>query len=207
MKHTLLAAIAISATIVGPSFADDNGLYEDVFAPNSSFVRVLAPGQSLVSINGTTINDIQDGVSAYINVMPGDVTVSLSNGATTLNAQASTHYTVVVTGGEFTGTLVDAISNSPAKSDVSFYNLTDVTTAELYVPLAKAVAIADVNALEGKSVALKAPLTLDFELRTAEGILATVPQVALKRRSGVSIVLTGSDGSYSAIAATNGYLK
>ena len=57
------------------------------------------------------------------------------------------------------------------------------------------------------AVALKAPLTLDFELRADGETLASVAAVELKRKAGVSIVLTELDGAYTAVAVPNSYTQ
>jgi alginate O-acetyltransferase complex protein AlgF len=47
------------------------------------------------------------------------------------------------------------------------------------------------------NVALKAPLTLDFEVRDGDKVLASLPAVDLQRRGGVAIVLRGTAGNYT----------
>lgn len=205
IRRTFLALGA--ATLAMPALAADDGLYPDVFDPNSGFVRVLAPGERFATIDGKTLRDLEAGVSAYVNVMPGDVEVALSTGTTRIAVAPGAYYTVVLTDGAAPKILQDAMENSPAKSDVAFYNLTGDDAVELYVPLAKATAIGDVPAFSGKSVALKAPLTLDFELRAGGATLASVEAVELKRKAGVSIILTELDGAYRAFAAPNVYTQ
>ena len=103
--------------------------------------------------------------------------------------------------------MTDMLQLNPAKADVSLYNLSAQDGVDLYVPAARAVALQAVSANSGKSVALKAPLTLDFDMKNGERTLASVASVALKRRSGVSIVLTGAEGGYSAAAVANSYMR
>ena len=109
-----------------------------------------------------------------------------------------------IIGADGTSTLItDKITRSPAQADVSFYNLSDIALADLYVPQAKAVAIKGVAANSGGSVALKAPLTLDFEVKAGDTVLATVAAVGLVRREGVAIVLSGTAGNYTATVTAN----
>ncbi len=207
MKYAKLSLLMVALLQPSVSFANDEGLYEDVFDPNSSFVRILAPGESFVSVNGTTVRDLDDGVSNYVNVMPGDVSVTVSNETLSLSAEPNAHYTIVMMEGEEPEILTDNITLDPAKSDVTFYNLSGVDGVELFVPAADTSAVTDVSAMTGSSVALRAPLTLDFEVRANGEILASVEQVELVRRSGVSIILTEADDGYAATATSNMYLK
>ena len=78
---------------------------------------------------------------------------------------------------------------------------------DLFVPAANAVAIGGVSSLEAQTVAVRAPLILDFELRTDGDVIAEVAQVELERGAGVSIVLIdGSDGVLAQVIE-NSYQK
>ena len=78
---------------------------------------------------------------------------------------------------------------------------------DLFVPAANAVAIGGVSSLEAQTVAVRAPLILDFELRTDGDVIAEVSQVELERGAGVSIVLIdGSDGVLAQVIE-NSYQK
>ena len=55
----------------------------------------------------------------------------------------------------------------------------------------------------GGAVALKAPLTLDFEARDGDSVLASATGIALERRQGVALLLRGSDGNYELVTAPN----
>ncbi|MEM6309993.1 MAG: alginate O-acetyltransferase AlgF, partial [Pseudomonadota bacterium] len=188
-------------------FANDDGLYEDVFDPTSSFIRILAPGQSFATVNGQTVRDIEDGVSDYVNVMPGEIDIMLSNTNVSVDVAPSSHYTVVLLDGQQPEILIDEITLDPAKSDVTVYNLSGTDDVELFVPAADQSAISDIDAMTGSSVALRAPLTLDFQVRANGETLASVERVELERRAGVSIILTEAGGGYTATAMSNVYLK
>lgn len=204
-RRTLLAsALAFSATA---AFADD-GLYEGVFDPTSSFIRVIAPAEVFASVNGVTLRDLDRGVSPYVNVMPGTIPVSMSGGEIELQVDPATHYTVVMTeGADAPVVLTDTITQSPAKADVILYNLSSRNAVELYVPAAKAVAIPDVPSQGGKAVTLKAPLTLDFDLRDRTETLATVTQVGLVRKAGMALVLTETGVGFEAVAVPSTYKR
>lgn len=197
----------ISTALVSTAWANDAGLYEGVFDPNSSFIRVLAPSQTFASIDGTTVRDFEAGLSSYVNVMPGSVDVVMSEVSATIAVDPSKHYTVVYREGGDAIVMEDAIIQSPSKADILFYNLSDTSDLKLYVPLAKATAIDDVDAVGAKAVALKAPLTLDFEVRADSDSIASVSAVELKRKAGVSLVLGQTGDAYSISAVANTYQK
>lgn len=198
----LVSAVAPSAGMAG-----DDGLYEGVFDPTSSFVRVLAPSQTFAVIDGTTLRDFNAGLSPYVNVMPGQIEVTMSDASAQLSIDPSKHYTVLYLDGADVITLEDEVVQSPAKSDVLFYNLSDSDDVEVFVPLAKATVIKSVSHASVGAVALKAPLTLDLQLRDTSGPLVTAEAVELKRKEGVSIVLTGHNGAFEAAAIPNAYSK
>ncbi|WP_108483106.1 alginate O-acetyltransferase AlgF [Oceaniglobus ichthyenteri] len=189
------------------SAAGDAGLYQDVFDPQSSFIRVLAPGQGFATVAGTRLSDFEAGLSPYVNVMPGSVAITHAGGTTDLTVAPSSHYTIVLQTGADPVVLVDDLAMNPAKADVSLYNLSMRDGVDLFVPAARAVALQGVPLSGAKSVALKAPLTLDFELRVGDETLATVGAVALQRRAGVSVVLTGADSQFTAVAVPNTYQR
>lgn len=189
------------------AFAADDGLYRDVFAPNSSFIRVLAPEQSFATVGATSLKDLGDGLSPYVNVMPGDIEVALSATSAVIPVEANQHYTLVVPQDGAPIVLTDQLETSPAKADVTLYNYASQENVALYVPQAKATVLTDVALGAGKSIALKAPLTLDFEIRHGDEVLATVSQVALNRKAGLAFVLLEKDGVYSAQAIANSYVK
>ncbi|WP_371156015.1 hypothetical protein [Jannaschia sp. 2305UL9-9] len=207
-RRFLATGLTASLLLGAPrAFANDDGLYEDAFDPQSSFIRVLAPDQAFASIGGTRVTDFDAGLSAYVNVMPSTLSVAFADGATDLDVAPATHYTVIARAGSAPLVLIDDLKMNPAKSDVSLYNLSGQDGVDLFVPAARAVALSAVPMAGAKSVALKAPLTLDFDFRAGEMVLASVPAVELKRRAGVSVVLTGDAGAYSAVAVPNSYLR
>ncbi|CUH80079.1 alginate O-acetyltransferase AlgF [Tropicibacter naphthalenivorans] len=208
-RRTCLAAlgalVALPMGLASPAHAGDGALYKDVFDPNSSFVRIVAPGQTFGSIDGKSLDALTNGVSGYVNVMPGAIPVVFSDGSLDVEVAPSKHYTVVKMEGQEPQVFEDALELSPAKADVSVVNLTTQGDVNLYVPLAKAVAIKAVPAADVRSIALKAPLTLDFDLRSGEDALASVAAVELKRKAGVTIVLNQTGAGYDAFAVANSY--
>jgi hypothetical protein len=151
-----------------------------------------------------SFDKIEAGVTPYV-VIDGDTEVQITAGETTATeaVQPATFYSFVVGADGTSALVVDKITRNPAQADVTFYNLSDIASADLYVPQAKAIAIEGVKPNGGGAVALKAPLTLDFEVRDGETVVATVPTVDLKRREGVAVVLSGSAGSYTATVTPN----
>ena len=203
--HLSLPLLVATATM---AFAQDASLYEDVANPNSSFVRVVDASASVAVIQSASFDRVEKGVTPYV-VIDGETEVSITSGETTATEaiQPATFYSFVVGADGASALVVDKITRNPAQADVTFYNLSDIALADLYVPQAKAIAIEGVAPSTGGAVALKAPLTLDFEIRDGETVVATVPAVALKRREGVAIVLSGTGGSYTATVSPNALAK
>ncbi|WP_341368623.1 alginate O-acetyltransferase AlgF [Yoonia sp. BS5-3] len=205
MRQTFLSTCAF--VLVSSVAIADTGLYEGVVDPNSSFVRVVTQDQTIATIGGENIRDIDSGISGYVNVMPGEIDVVLPTASEVIEVGPSSFYTVVFDADGEAEVFTDDITNSPSKADVSFYNLTDTADISVYVPQADAVALEAVGAMQGQSVAINAPLTLDFELRAGDETLSSVSGVDLVRGAGVSIVLLESDQGYAAFATANSYLK
>jgi len=201
---SLAAALLLSA---GPALAQDDGLYDAPIDPNSAFVRVLVPGTAVAVVNGTTVDQVTDGLSAYVNVAPGDIQVSAGDFAGSVTATPGAYYTYASTATGEPLLLTDQPASDPSKAMVYFYNLSDKPSVDLFVPSAKVKAIEGVAGDTARSVALKAPLTLDFEVQADGATVATVAALDLKRRGGVSIVFSGTDGDYTASAVENAFFR
>jgi hypothetical protein len=184
--------------------AQDASLYEDVANPDSSFVRVVDASSPMAVIQAVNFDRIEGGVTPYV-VIDGDTEVQITAGQTTATetVEPATFYSFVVGADGKSALVVDKITRNPAQADVTFYNLSDIASADLYVPQAKTIAIEGVKPNDGGAVALKAPLNLEFEVRDGETVVAKLPAVDLKRREGVAIVLSGSGGSYNATVVPN----
>lgn len=197
---SVLALIALGST----ALAQDASLYEDVANPNSSFVRVVDAKSPVAMIQAVSFDTIVAGVTPYV-VIDGETEVKITAGelSATETVEPATFYSFVVGADGSSALVEDKITRNPAQADVTFYNLSDIPSADLYAPQAKAMAIEGVGVNEGGAVALKAPLTLDFEVRDGETVVATVPSVDLKRREGVAIVLSGTGGTYTASVTPN----
>ena len=203
--HKTLPLLTL-ALMVGASaaIAQDGGLYEDVANPEASFVRVIDAGTPVAMIQSASFAGVEGGVTPYV-VIDGETEVSIVSGETsaTETIEPATFYSFLVGADGTSALVIDKISNNPAQADVTFYNLSDLASVDLYVPQANAMAVEGVGVNDGGAVALKAPLTLDFEVRDGDSVVATLPAVALKRREGVAIVLSGTGGSYTATVTPN----
>lgn len=203
MKRLPLA-LTLFAFAAVPALAQDASLYEDVANPEASFVRVVDATSPVAVIQTVSFDKIEAGVTPYV-VIDGAAEVKISAGETSATeaVQPATFYSFVVGADGASALVVDKITRNPAQADVTFYNLSDIPSADLYVPKAKAMAIEGVKPNDGGAVALKAPLSLEFEVRNGETVVAKLPAVDLKRREGVAIVLSGTGGSYAATVTPN----
>ena len=87
-----LSLLALLGSIQGVS-AQDDGLYDAPIDPNSAFVRVLSPGAAVAVVNGTTVDQVTDGLSAYVNVDPGDIQVAAGDVSGSVSAAPGAYYT------------------------------------------------------------------------------------------------------------------
>lgn len=197
--HFAIASFAASLTLSSVALADDGGLYEKPLDPNSAFVRVIAPGATSASVQNSAFNKLEDGVSPYVAVAPGDIPVTSSLGQSTVKASAGKFYSVVVTKDGAT-TLVDDMTKNPSKATLSLYNLTEKAAIDVFVPQAGAEAVSDVDSGGSKSVALRAPLAVDLVVRDGDKDLAKLDKVEFKRLAGVTIVVTGEGDKVDAVA-------
>lgn len=203
---TLALATALSLIgFTGQTRAQD--LYEAPADPNSSFVRIVAPGETLAIINGTTFDSFQGGVTPFLLVAPGPIAVAVGNHEGKGDIAPASFYTFAPVADGSLQMLQDAITNSPAKADLVFYNDSDLPLVDLYVPAVAAMAIKDIAPHTSRQVTLKAPLTLDFEVQSAGKTLAKLPGILMERRAGVTVVFSGSAGTYSAYSTQNTYAK
>ncbi|NJM82809.1 MAG: hypothetical protein HC844_10170 [Tabrizicola sp.] len=200
--------VLVMALAAPVALAQDAGLYENVANPDATFVRVVDAGTEVAIIQNASFDSVESGVTPYV-VIDGETEVKIVSGETTVTeaVKPATFYSFVVGADGTSALITDKITNNPAQADVTFYNLSDIPSADLYVPQAKAVAIEGVAANDGGSVALKAPLTLDFEVRQGEEVLASLSAIDLKRRAGVAIVFSGTAGAYEVTAAPNAVAK
>ncbi len=193
------ASLAAGLAFSTAAFADDGGLYEKPLDPNSAFVRVIAPGATTAMVQNSAFNQLDDGVSPYVAVAPGQIPVSSSLGEGSVEATAGKFYSVIVTKDGAT-TMVDDMTKNPSKATLSLYNLTEKAAIDLFVPQAGAEAVSDVDSGGSKSVALRAPLAVDLVVRDGDKDLAKLDKVEFKRLAGVTIVVTGEGDKVDAVA-------
>lgn len=198
--RTVVSAIAM--IVFGQAAAaQDSQLYDDAANPDAGYLRVIAVRDASAIIAGENFSDLGEGVSPYVTIEePGTVDVSAAGIDGTADiAKGSWNSWLVTADGK--GVLVtDPLGHSPAQADLTFYNISDKPAVDLYVPAAKRVALEGVGEGSGDWVALKAPLSLDFEARTGDETLAAVSAVALARREGTTLVFSGTNGNYELVA-------
>jgi Alginate O-acetyl transferase AlgF len=200
-----LALAFVMFALIGqaiPVFAGDDGLYEKPLDPNSAFIRIVMPGNTNASIMGRPVAVQDGGVSPYYIVAPGAIAIATAMGDLTIEAAAGKFYSVLPGEGKPVS-VEDELNTNPAKALLSVYNLSDGSDVDVFVPQAKVEAIKDTGSNTSKSVALKAPLTLDLVVRSNGKDMAQIDAVEFKRLSGVSIIVTGSGDAIKAVALSN----
>lgn len=201
-SRTLCCVLVLCAA---PVMAQDNQLYEDPADPNASFVRIVSPGETLAVVGANTFDNVKGGVTPYVTMAAGPVSVAVGDLVGDGEIPPTSFYSFVAGTDGTLHLLQDAITNSPAKADLVFYNLSDVPLVDLFAPSVNTVALAGIAPNTSRQVTLKAPLTLGFEVRDGETVLAALPAIEMRRRAGVTVVFSGSAGAYTAFSTENLY--
>jgi hypothetical protein len=206
MKTSLRRRLIVVAALILPwagadlSRADDAALYEKPLDPKAAFVRVIAPGAKMAAVDSKSFSGLDNGVTPYVAVTPGEIPVSSNLAEGKLTASAGKFYTAVLTE-RGVHTIEDKLTRNPAKANLTLYNLSDSDNLSLFVPQAGADALSGVGAGLAKSVALRAPMTIDLVVRNKEKDLATIKSVELSRNGGVAVVVARLNGTISAVIA------
>lgn len=206
MKRIFFIAL-VAGLSAAPAFAQDEGLYPEPSAPDASFVRVYAGPTENVSVQrGQSLDQTANGLTEYTEIRPGPVVIRIGPNEYTIEAGASEHYTFVPASTvDESVLLTDAVTNAPGEANLIFYNFTDLEAVDLFVPEAGVVAVSPVGPGQGAGVALRAPLTLGFVARFEGQDIAQAPSVAMRPRTGTSLVITGNAGAYVMRDAPNVY--
>lgn len=191
--------------LAAPAYAQDNQLYEDPADPNASFVRIVSPGDTLAVVGDETFENVQGGVTPYVMMAAGPVSVAVGDLVSKGDVPPTSFFSFVAGSDGKLHMLQDAITNSPAKADLVFYNLSDLASVDLFVPLVDAMAIEGITQNTSRQVTLKAPLILDFQVLDGEEVLATLAGIQMRRRAGVTVVFSGEAGAYSVFSTENLY--
>lgn len=188
-----------------PAIAQDNQLYEDPADPAAAFVRIVAPGETLAVIDAKTFENVQGGVTPYVMMAAGPLSVAVGDLVADGEIPPTSFHSFIVGSDGALHLVQDMITNSPAKADLVIYNLSDLPMVDLYVPSVDALALEGIAQNTSRQVTLKAPLTLGFEVRDGATVLAVLPDIAMRRRAGVTVVFYGSAGAYTAFSTENLY--
>jgi alginate O-acetyltransferase complex protein AlgF len=202
----LRASLVLTLGLIAiPALAQDGQLYEDPADPNASFVRIVAPGESVAVVNGVTFENLDGGVTPFLMMQAGPATAAVGSLQAEGEIAPAAFYTFAVGTDGVLHQLQDQITNSPAKADLVFYNLSDLPLVDLFVPAVNSMALEGITPNTSRLVTLKAPLTLDFQVQQAGVVLASLTGIEMRRRAGVTVVFSGTGGTYTAFAAENLY--
>jgi hypothetical protein len=203
---TFSAVLAVSSSLAGVSLAQDAGLYANAIDPNKAYVRVLVQDSGQASIAGNTVSLTESLVSGYVSVPAGAVAIGAGDGSMEMNVEPGTYYTFAQAQDGFVE-FVDPPISDPSKAEVLFYNLTDKSGVNLFVPAAKTNAMSDVAAQTSQSVELRAPLALSFEAQLEGKTLAAANDVSLERKQAVSLFLTQTSEGLDLVQVINSFAE
>ena len=201
----ICAALLLAAT---PALANDQQLYDPTPPADSAYIRFINAGDATTSVNigDVVIKDVKAGSASAYHIIKADKYEAKSNALVrAVNVEAGNYYTLAVGVEKSAPVLLrfeDALSKNPAKSMVYFYNLSDAKISAVVAPKHKAEIIANVATNNALSREMNA-LTLDIAVTADGGEVNKFDAVALKRRSGHTIVLHGKGSSRNAFIIEN----
>lgn len=203
----MIRGILLWFCLATTALASDDKLYPNSPDPNEGFLRVIAPGQSFVVVAGKTRRLNAQGITNFLILPSGQTEVSWAQGSAQIDVPAGQHLIVMTAETGEAHVWQETIANQPGKADVTLVNVSDVPDLVLSVPAAKADVFKAMAPASTATRSLSAPLTLDFEFRSDGKSLASIRQVELKRKAGVTFVLVGENGDYTAFVSPNRYEK
>lgn len=203
MKN-ILAAIPALFMSAGLSFAQaggDDALYDPAPPADSAFVRVVYAGGGAIepSLGGSSLGAMSDAaIGDYVIIPGGDHALSLGGSEETLNIGTGNYYSILVKGGE-AELHEDTVLENPSKAQIRFYNLSDATAA-LHAPAHKIDIFKEIAPMSGTDRAINA-VALTLEAKIGNTVAGSFEKLDLVRREGVSVLVAGEAGAYTAISA------
>ncbi len=216
---TFILSILFISSWSSTSNASDKELYDPAPPADAAFVRIIdttantaKPAYKSAIINGKTfeIKETEITISPYQIVLAGEHSINAGNSiADKISIEAGKYYTIAINGnpqGQKTKVFDDMLMENPAKCYLYFYNLSSAPTASLFSPKHKANIVADVVSNDSGARAVNA-LTLDLSVLSSDKTVETFASTELVRKTGITIVLSGSDDNYKAILTKNDVKK
>jgi alginate O-acetyltransferase complex protein AlgF len=189
-----------------PAVANDQELYDPAPPSDAAFVRVLNGGSS--GDVTPTVGDAKygkvaaPGISAYRVVKQGAQRMKAGEKTESIQVEAGKYYTLALSAEGNVTMLSDAIIEQPSKAYVYFYNFSDAPKASLRATKQNVDVVGDVVANTGNHREMNA-LTVDLAVVADGKTIKDFPGVVLKRRSGVSFLLTGTGDAKQAAMIEN----
>lgn len=135
------------------------------------------------------------GFSDYQVVKAGTHALQAGSVHETFTILPGKYYSIALMNGGKAALVEDALLTNPTKSQLYFYNLSDLDSASVYAPEHGLSVLENISQGSGKSRDINA-ITLDLQIKAAENVLQDFKQIILKRRVGHSLMLAGVHGKY-----------
>lgn len=198
-KFLSFLALALVALSGFSAQANDQELYDPAPPADSAFIRLInassdsAPVTS--SLGSVTFTGVTSpAITDYSVLKAGDYEMKVGEGSFDIHVEAGKYYTLALLtkeGKPSVTALEDAMVTNPAKAVVYFYNLSDSPKASLFAPQHKADIVAEIESGKGGAREVNA-LTLDLAITAGGKEIKAFPGVELKRRTGITFLLSGS---------------
>lgn len=195
----LLSLFALLLLSAGVATANDQELYDPAPPADSAFIRLINASNDTdpvtSSIGSVTFTSVASpSITDYSVLKAGDYEMKIGENSFDIHVEAGKYYTLALLtkeGKPSVTALEDAMVTNPAKAVVYFYNLSNAPKASLFAPQHKADIVAEIESGQGGAREVNA-LTLDLAITAGGKEVKAFPGVELKRRTGVTFLLSGS---------------
>lgn len=199
MFKKILVLLALLG-MTSPAYANDQELYDPAPPADSAFVRLInATGDAekiTASVGSITFKELgSPAISPYYVLKGGEYSMKLGEASFPVKVDAGKYYTLALqreAGKPTLTVLPDAMISDPAKSIVYFYNLSNVPSASLVAAEHKIDIVAATEPGKGGAREVK-PLTLALAIKSGDKEIKTFSGVELKRRTGFTFLLAGTE--------------
>lgn len=207
MRYTAIFAFIVLLCSLRFLSAGDDGLYENLFPAESGFIRFIGTEGQVAVVNGTRVEIPTNRITDYQNVPVGLAKIHHGSARLEVEIHAQTHLSAMIMSDGSLRVFEETIVAHPGKSDVLFINMSDQKDLTLFVPEAEAALFEGITTYESRAIAIRAPLSLSFQVRQGDTVLGTLAPVSLRRKEGLTIVFSETEGRETITAVRHGYAR
>ena len=199
LRHTLLPLLLFGSLALAQ---DTQGLYAPAPPPNSAFIRLINATRTPLkaTLGGKSASAPKVGISSYLVVPQGKVSMTSGAAGVTLPLSAGKFYSAVWTGKTFK-LLTDSNADDRAKALLTLYNLSSKPSLDLKTADGKLSVVSGVKPGSSGDRAVNG-ITVDLAAFSGTKALATFKGVSLERGNAYAVVVTDAGSSFTASSTT-----